>query len=150
MRTAIARLGSDGDTDVTNLVFVAEPGAVVTIPTGPDEPARDLVATVTPDTGLVGGQIVTVSWSGFTPGNTINIVQCSNRIAGDASACDLRTGKVLQPNPSGSGSLPLEIVVGAVGTGVCDSTTPDCQIVFNDGGSLDPEASVRVSVSFAP
>ena len=147
---AIARLGSDGDTDVTNLVFVAEPGAVVTIPTGPDEPARDLVATVTPDTGLVGGQIVTVSWSGFTPGNTINIVQCSNRIAGDASACDLRTGKVLQPNPSGSGSLPLEIVVGPVGTGVCDSTTPDCQIVFNDGGSLDPEASVRVSVSFAP
>jgi len=36
------------------------------------------------------------------------------------------------------------------GTGVCDSTSRDCQIVFNDGGSLDPTASVRVSISFAP
>ncbi len=147
---AIEALQSDGDTDVTSLVFAAEPGTVVTVPTGPDEPARDLAATVTPDTGLVGGQEVTVSWSGFTPGNTINIVQCSNRVAGDASACDLRTGKVLQPNPTGSGSLPLEIVVGPVGTGVCDATTSDCQIVLNDGGSLDPAASVRVSISFAP
>jgi Neocarzinostatin family len=96
------------------------------------------------------GATVTVSWSGFTPGKTINVVQCSNRTAGDASACDLKTGKILQPDPTGTGSLPMEIVTGPVGTGVCDSAHPDCQIVFNDGGSLDPSSSLRISISFAP
>ena len=147
---ALDRLEADGNTHTTRVVFASKPGTIVTLPTASTQPARELEATVSPDTDLTNGQTVTVSWKGFTPGKTINIVQCSNRTAGDASACDLKTGKILQPNPTGSGSLPLEIVTGPVGTGVCDSTTTDCQIVFNDGGSLDPSASVRVSISFAP
>jgi hypothetical protein len=147
---ALDRLESTDGTSTTSIVFASESGTSVTLPSTPTQPARELEATVSPDTDLTGGQIVTVSWKGFTPGKTINIVQCSNRTVGDASACDLRTGKILQPHPTGSGSLPLEIVTGPVGTGVCDATTTDCQIVFNDGGSLDPNASVRVSISFAP
>ena len=118
----------------------AAAGTDVTMPTTPTQPARALDATVSPDTGLTNGQTVTVSWTGFTPGKTINIVQCSNRTPGDASACDLEHGKILQPDPTGSGSLAMEIVTGPVGSGVCDATTPNCQIVFNDGGSLDPNA----------
>jgi hypothetical protein len=132
------------------LVFVAEPGTTRTLPTAPTQPARQLQAKVTPSQGLTNGQTVTVSWSGFTPGNTINIVQCSNRTAGDASACDLKSGKILQPNPTGSGSLEMQMVTGPVGTGICDADHSDCQVVFNDGGSLDPSASVRISISFAP
>ncbi|MGZ8765217.1 MAG: alpha/beta hydrolase [Acidimicrobiia bacterium] len=147
---ALDRLEAHGNSSRTRVVFVAEPGTDATLPTQPSQPARELEASVTPDTGLTNGQTVTVSWSGFTPGKTINIVQCSNRTAGDASACDLKTGKILQPNPIGNGSLPMQVVTGPVGTGVCDATTPDCQIVFNDGGSLDPKASVRISISFAP
>ncbi len=147
---ALQRLEVDGDTPTTRIVFASGSGTNVTLPPVPTQPARELEATVSPDTDLTDGQTVTVSWKGFTPGSTINIVQCSNRTAGDASACDLKTGKILQPNPTGSGSLPLEIVTGPVGTGVCDATSSDCQIVFNDGGSLDPKASVRVSISFAP
>jgi len=64
----------------------------------------------------------------FTPGKTINIVQCSNRTAGDASACDLKTGKILQPNPTGSGSLEMQVVTGPVGTGVCDADHSECQM----------------------
>ena len=147
---ALDRLEADGNSATTRIVFASESGTDVTVPTAPTQPARDLEATVSPDTDLTNGQMVTVSWKGFTPGNTINIVQCSNRTAGDASACDLKAGKILQPNPTGSGSLPMEIVTGPVGSGVCDSTTHDCQIVFNDGGSLDPEANVRISITFAP
>ncbi len=147
---ALRRLTSDGSSSTTRVVFAAKPGTKTTLPTASTLPARHLRASVTPRRGLANGQVVTVSWSGFTPGNTINIVQCSNHTAGDASACDLKTGKILQPNPTGSGSLPLEIVTGAVGNGMCDSDHPDCQIVFNDGGSLDPSASVRISIAFAP
>ncbi len=147
---ALDRLEVDGNSRTTRVVFASKSGTKVTLPTVPTQPARKLEAPVSPDTNLTDGQTVTVSWKGFTPGKTINIVQCSNRTAGDASACDLKTGKILQPDPIGSGSLPMEIVTGPVGTGVCDSTSSDCQIVFNDGGSLDPTASVRVSISFAP
>jgi alpha-beta hydrolase superfamily lysophospholipase len=147
---ALDRLEAERDTVTTRLVFVAEPGTTRTLPTAPTQPARQLQAKVTPDRGLTNGQTVTVSWSGFTPGNTINIVQCSNRTAGDASACDLKTGKILQPNPTGSGSLEMQVVTGPVGTGICDADHADCQMVFNDGGSLDPSASVRVSLVFAP
>ena len=149
-RDALDRLEVDGNSRTTRVVFASKSGTSVTLPTAPTQPARKLEATVSPDTNLTDGQTVTVSWKGFTPGKTINIVQCSNRAAGDASACDLKTGKILQPDPAGSGSLPMEIVTGPVGTGVCDSASTDCQIVFNDGGSLDPKASVRVSISFAP
>ncbi len=146
---ALDRIEADGKSETTRVVFAVEPGEQVTVPTQP-KVDRDLHAEVTPDAGLVNGQTVTVTWSGYTPGNTINIVQCSNRTEGDASACDLQHGKILQPNPAGDGSLPLEIVVGPVGTGICDADHADCQIVVNDGGSLDPAASVRISISFAP
>jgi hypothetical protein len=148
-RSSRKRIASDGQQGVTSVRFVSKTGAQVTIATTP-KPKRHLLATVTPRSGLTNGQVVTVKWSGYTPGATINIVQCSSHVSGDAAACDLKTGKILQPNPSGSGSLPLEIVVGPVGTGICDATHPICDVVVNDGGSLDPAASLRIRIKFAP
>jgi len=148
-RVARKRIASDGEQGVTSVRFVSKPGATVTIATQPKQ-VPDLKATVTPRTGLTNGQVVTVKWSGFTPGATINIVQCSSHVPGDATACDLKTGKILQPNPTGSGSLPLDIVVGPVGNGICDAAHPVCDVVVNDGGSLDPAASLRIRIKFAP
>ena len=148
-RVARKRIASDGEQGVTSVRFVSKPGATVRIATQPKQ-VRDLKATVTPRTGLTNGQVVTVKWSGFTPGATINIVQCSSHVPGDATACDLKTGKILQPNPTGSGSLPLDIVVGPVGNGICDAAHPVCDVVVNDGGSLDPAASLRIRIKFAP
>jgi hypothetical protein len=71
-------------------------------------------------------------------------------VPGDAAACDIKAGTILQPDPTGSGSLPLTIVVGPVGTGICDATHPVCDVVVNDGGSLDPAASLRIRIKFAP
>ena len=59
------------------------------------------------------------------------------------------TGLILRPNPTGEGSLTLEIVIGTVGSGRCDPDTVDCVIVFNDGGLLTEEATLRIPISFA-
>jgi hypothetical protein len=147
-RPARRRIAGHAEEGVTEIRFVTKRGKKVTIPTTPRE-QRDLKATVTPRRDLVNGQHVTVEWSGFTPGKTINIVQCSSKVNGDAAACDLQTGYILQPNPTGEGSIELPIVTGTVGTGVCDAEH-ECDIVINDAGSLDPDASVRVTVTFAP
>lgn len=142
------RLSAAGRSPTTRFVFAAKPGSQTTIPTAP-KAVRALEATVTPNRDLVNGQTVTVKWSGYTPGKTINIVQCSNQTPGDSAACDLQKGRILQPNPTGEGELPLEIVVGPVGNGACEPGSTHCQIVINDGGSLDPDASLRISISIA-
>ena len=146
-RAARPEIAAAAQPGVTEIRFVTKPGARTTITTTPKE-KRDLVATVTPRKGLRDGQDVRVQWSGFTPGKSINIVQCSSHVNGDVAACDLQTGHILQPNPTGEGSIALEIVVGPVGNGVCDAQH-ECDIVVNDGGSLDPDASVRVTIRFA-
>ena len=110
----------------------------------------DRKASVTPSTGLRDGQTVKVSWSGFLPGRVINIVQCSGGGLGSSASCNLVTGKILQPDPTGEGSLELQIVEGQVGTGMCDSTTVDCVIVVNDASLPDEDANLRIPISFAP
>lgn len=145
---ALARLETEQDGEGTTLAFAAERGSGVTVPTAP--PVTGRKASAEPTTNLTDGQMVTVSWSGFTPGKVVNIVQCAEGARGGNDICDLTKGKILQPNPTGEGSLQLEIIVGPVGTGTCDATKDDCVIVVNDAGLQDPEATVRIPISFAP
>jgi fermentation-respiration switch protein FrsA (DUF1100 family) len=141
---------ADASGGVARVVFDAQPGSETTVPTTPTTPPRALRATASSTTGLAGGQPVTVNWSGYTPGKTVNVVQCSQRNSTDASTCDLKHGALLQPDTTGSGSASVTVVSGAVGSGTCDATHPDCVIVVNDGGSLVPTASVRIPIAFAP
>jgi hypothetical protein len=93
---------------------------------------------------------VTVTWSGYTPGKVVNILQCngSDQDLSDSTACDYTKAKLLHANPTGSGSLELEIVEGKVGTGTCDATHQGCFIVVNNASSPDPASSVKVPISF--
>ncbi|GAB5453258.1 MAG: hypothetical protein Hals2KO_35860 [Halioglobus sp.] len=130
------------------LTYSASGGTDITLPLPP--PVTDRVAGVEPNTNLVDGQFVTVSWRNYIAGNTINVLQCSAGGLGGNDVCDFSNGLILQPNPTGEGSLQLEIIVGDVGSGRCDATTDDCVIVVNDGGSQTDEATLRLPISFAP
>ena len=57
--------------------------------------------------------------------------------------------KLLQPDPTGKGSLLLEIVEGPIGTGACDADHQGCFVIVNNASSTDPKDSVRVDISFA-
>lgn len=127
--------------------WVGEEGSTVTIPTLPP-PETDRMATATPTTGLTQGQLVTVTWEGFIPGGTINIVQCSGDGSGGSAACDLNDAFILQPNPTGEGSTTIDMVVGPVGDGVCDAANP-CNIVVNDSALQDEDALIYLPVTFA-
>jgi len=132
---------------VAELLYTATGGTDVTLPLPP--PITNRVASVDPDSNLVDGQVVTVSWRNYTPGNVVNIVQCSQGGTG-TEVCDFGNALILQPNPTGDGSLPLEIIAGDVGSGRCDATTDDCVVVVNDGGLLSEDAIIRIPISFAP
>lgn len=130
------------------LLYTATGGTDVTLPLPP--PITNRVASVEPSTNLVDGQVVTVSWSNYTPGNTINIVQCSEGGTGGNEVCTFDNALILEPNPTGDGSLPLEIIAGKIGSGRCDATTDDCVVVVNDGGLLSEDAIIRIPISFEP
>jgi hypothetical protein len=99
---------------------------------------------------LTAGQLVTVTWSGFTPGGTINVVQCSRGGSADGSDCALSAGALGRDDPTGSGTLVLPVVVGAVGRGRCEAGATGCVILVNDSGLTDPEATILIPLSFAP
>jgi dienelactone hydrolase len=145
---ALDRLPSDGDPPRATLRFAPDDATTLEIPTTAPV-ATDRRATVTPDSGLRNGQLVTVSWSGFTPGKVVNIVQCAGGGESGSGECDLTKGKILHPDPTGSGSLELEIIVGPVGSGACGPAEPPCVVVVNDAGLQDPDATIRLPISFA-
>ena len=73
---AAGRLPDDQLPGVTTMKFVAEPGSTTTIPTVPT-PKLHLKAGATPTKNLTNGQLVTVTWSGYSPGKVINILECN-------------------------------------------------------------------------
>jgi fermentation-respiration switch protein FrsA (DUF1100 family) len=147
---ARARIPEDQTPGESTMLFEEEEGSTTTIPTQP-KVKRDLQATVTPRKNLTGGQIVTVEWSGYTPGKAISVLECnpSNRDLTNSVGCDYTKAALLHPNPTGEGSLQLEIVEGVVGDGTCDAKHPGCFILVNNESSTDPESSVFVDIKFA-
>jgi predicted dienelactone hydrolase len=145
---ALARLDHDAEPGVTTLTFVSRPGRRVVLPV-PKTTVGHLAATAAPSTGLTNGEAVTVTWKGYTPNQSVNILECSKSVPTQATDCDLHTADVLHPDPTGTGSLMFTVTTGTVGSGVCDAHHPGCVVVINQGGSLDPAASAIVPISFS-
>jgi hypothetical protein len=106
---------------------------------------------VAPDTGLHDGQGVTVRWSGYTPGKVVNILECSTVEISTASSagCSFAHAAILHPDPTGSGSVVLDVGTGVIGNGLCDATHR-CYVVVNNASSTNPAGSKVVSIRFAP
>lgn len=150
-KVALARLEHDGSPGVATMRFVATEGSKATIPTVPT--ARlNLHATVTPSTNLVNDQTVTVNWDGYTPGKVVNVLQCSADDANltNQAGCDFKHAKILHPDPTGTGSMTMQVIAGKVGTSTCDAKHPGCFIIVNDASSTDPASMFKVPISFAP
>jgi hypothetical protein len=147
---ALTRLEHDARKPTTTLTFVARPGRAVLLPVPTTVASGTLQATVTPSQGLTDAQSVTVSWHGYAPGVSVNILECSKSPPTQATDCDLTAGQadILEADPTGTGSLPFTVTTGTVGSGVCDASHPGCVIVVNQGGSLAPSASAIVPISF--
>ncbi|HTD49369.1 MAG TPA: neocarzinostatin apoprotein domain-containing protein, partial [Acidimicrobiia bacterium] len=147
--TAANAINTDDVAGLTRVVFDPDATSIVTVPTTAPPPVPVHHASATPTTGLTDGETVVVHWSDFTPKKTVNIVECSRPDTLDASACDLKSASLLQPDPTGTGTGTIKIVAGSVGTGTCDATHRQCVVIVNDGGSLAATASVRIPITFA-
>lgn len=147
---ALDRLAHDGKKGVATVEFAREKGSTVTVPRA-DGGDRNLQAHATPTDGLTNGQTITVTWSGYTPGKVVNILQCSavNANLDNQGGCDFSHAKLLHDDPTGEGSLEMQVITGAVGTGTCDAQHQGCFIVVNDASSPSADAMVKIPITFA-
>jgi hypothetical protein len=77
---------------------------------------------VTPSTNLHNGEIVKVAGSGFTPGDSVYIVECLATAKGEAG-CDIKN--LVAATIGAGGRLPkysFKVTTGKVGTGKCGTT----------------------------
>lgn len=144
--TGLDDLASD-DVEVTVVTGV---GATTTVSTLP-EPDKDLHATADRTEGLRDGDAVTITWTGFSPGKQVSVLQCGpeDRDFAHSDACDFKSAKLLLPNPEGHGEVTLNVVAGEVGTSRCDADHDGCFILLNNGASTDPEDMFLIPITFA-
>ena len=116
-------VAADGRSSQSTVHTAWAEGSVPALPV-PKVAAVHLHATVTPRTGLHDGETVTVQWRGYTPGKVVNILECSTVDISTASSagCSFAHAAILHPDPTGSGSVDLDIGTGVIGNGVCDAT----------------------------
>ena len=145
--SAVERIASDQSPPIATMHFAPDDDSAVTVPTVP-VPETDRDASVSADTDLSDGQVVTVTWSGFLPGKTVNVLQCVGDGRGGTASCGIAEGHVLVANPTGAGSIDLTIHTGAFANGVCDAQHA-CTILVNDSGLLDQDAFVYFPITFA-
>lgn len=147
---ALSAMEQDGSSPHTKFVFAARSADRVVLPTVPTTPTN-LRAQVSPDTRLHDGQSVTISWEGYKPGTSIDVVECSRNPPRGADDCDLSSGSFVSiSNTDGAGSTSFVVLAGPIGSGTCGPGQSGCVIVVDQGGSSDPAASVTVPISFGP
>jgi dienelactone hydrolase len=148
---ARSRLTADGHSPATKInldLTSGSRGAAIAVPPAP---VVHLQASVRPDHDLTAGEAVTVTWSGYTAGKVINILECSHVdiSTGSSAGCSFANAGLLHPDPTGHGHFTLHIITGKVGDGTCDSTHP-CAIAVNNASSLTTSNTKILKIRFAP
>jgi dienelactone hydrolase len=146
---ALQAVAADGHTAQSTVHTAWAQGSRATLPV-PKTTAVHLQATAKPDTGLHDGDAVTVQWSGYTPGKVVNILECSHVEISTASSagCSFAHAAILQPDPTGSGSVVLHVATGTIGDGVCDAGHT-CYVIVNNASSTDPADTKEIRIRFA-
>jgi dienelactone hydrolase len=115
-------------------------------PVQPSNPSG-LSVTATPDSALSNGQQIQVSWRGFSPTSSLNILECTANATGPPD-CGLAHALLLQSAGSGAGSLPLTVHEGPIGRGRCDAAN-SCLIIVNESGIQAGGPTVATVITFS-
>jgi hypothetical protein len=122
--------------------------------------ATGLVVKVTPDQGLVPGQMVTVSGRGLPKSpkgspRTWFVTECTSAVRGrmnptvDTPHCDISNARALKVSPGGSFSSRYRLTTGITGDGYC-GTDGHNTCVIGIGDVQGQGTVVRITFKAAP
>jgi hypothetical protein len=107
--------------------------------------------TLTPDTGLTNNESVSISGTGYPPGETLGITECADKgnqtTAGD---CNLGAIAVTHASSTGTVSATYKVALGPFGQNqiVC-TNPPGCLLSVSQAGSANPNAEATEDLHFS-
>ena len=107
--------------------------------------------TVTPSSGLVHGQLVTVGGSGYPPSALVGLCQAVDRPPFFDTDCDFDTTQFVRASESGTFSLQMNVArrINPETGGTVDCGVDQCLIAAGNT-SEPPQNSALAPISFAP
>jgi hypothetical protein len=106
--------------------------------------------TITPRTGLVNGQTVSITGSGYPAHEQLGITECADKGAQTAAGdCNLGAIKVTNASVAGTVATTFIVVLGPFGQNdiVC-TATPGCIVSLAPAGSAGPNTEATATISF--
>lgn len=98
--------------------------------------------TVTPNTGLVAGQSVSVAGTGYAPGLVLFAIECL-ATATSITGCDTASATPVTESSTGTFTQAFAVVTGPVGSGTCGTSSTDltCIIEVADQAQTNTSAA---------
>lgn len=103
---------------------------------------------VTPSINLHKGEAVKITGRGFTPGDSVYVVECLATAKGQAG-CDIATAK--PATITATGLLPkttFKVVTGKIGTGKCGTTKANLKSCAISVGNISGGDSAVARIAF--
>ena len=147
--------GSSGTVVRPPATSVTTASATTSAPTSSPAPvSRPAVAphpktVVKPAAGLHGGQTVTVTASGFSPGLTLLVVQCADKGQQTGSGdCNLSAAATIHTDSAGAATTSLTVTPGPFGSnGIVCGAKLHCLISVTQA-TLNPAEEADAPISF--
>jgi hypothetical protein len=102
--------------------------------------------TLTPDIGLLNGQVVSLSGNGFTPGASLAAFECNGQATGVAG-CDTSKVDPITVTSSGTFTTSFSAMTGTIGDGTCGISATD-SLCFVAIGTTSDALIVDASIAF--
>jgi hypothetical protein len=112
--------------------------------------ANNRVLVVTPSTGLTKGQTVKVSGTGFTPNDTVYLVECLANATGQ-NGCQTITSLPPSVTINAKGVLPtttFKVMTGTIGNGTCGTTAANAAACAVSAGNATGGDSAQAVIKF--
>lgn len=138
---------------VTRVIVVVLGVVAALAPSAAAGPPPFPSVTVAPSIDLVDGQLVTITGSGFAPGEGLEVFQCR---AGAVNEFDCDPGNAFDFHADASGDFVFVLQIDAfIFTQAGASDPIDCRAALDScvigvGNILDPSAGLSVAISFDP
>jgi len=152
---ALAMGGDDGERVAVDHEVDLDPRPLTLLGPRDGKDSMQLPVTASPDRGVVDGDIVTVTGSGFAPGETVGIVQCAveaRDLRAGVDACDIARPTPVTADADGvaTGTFRVSRILTTPLTGTIDCASSERRCGLGVGAISDYDRAGGVWIQFAP
>lgn len=106
--------------------------------------------SVTPSTNLTNGQIIAVAGTGFTPNDSVYVIECLATTTATSQKCDLATATATTVSPTGGVMAKFAVATGVIfGSTTCGTNASDATNCIVAVGNINGGDTGATPITFA-